>query len=143
MTFSPNDPLRITCHICFFHLCGSSRQELVVSRLAYVHNIVQEVACFRGKVWRTYDQIFRSQAASDKSMDGTTTSLSLMVASSQRKPQVLYATKLTICCHHVLWLLYLLCTFIGPMQTIHQIINGPLTCHPSSWMGLPAMCVMV
>ncbi len=57
--------------------------ELVVSRLAYMRNLVREATRFGGEGWRTYDYVFRSQAATDKSTEWTTTNPSLMLAYMQ------------------------------------------------------------
>ncbi len=56
---------------------------LVVSRLAYMRNIIREATRFGGDGWRTYDYVFRSQAAADASTDWTTTNPSLMLAYMQ------------------------------------------------------------
>ena len=48
-----------------------------------MHNIIQEAARFGGDEWQTYDYVFRSQAATDLSMDWTTTNPSLMLAYMQ------------------------------------------------------------
>lgn len=62
---------------------AQAHPELVVSRLAYMRNLVREATRFGGEGWRTYDYVFRSQAATDKSTEWTTTNPSLMLAYMQ------------------------------------------------------------
>ena len=59
---------------------AEARPDLTKSRLAYMRNIVREAGRFGGDGWKTYDYIFRSQAAADQSLDWSELNPSLMLA---------------------------------------------------------------
>ena len=69
------------CVATYVHVVvlSQAHPELVVSRLAYMRNIVWEANRFGGDGWRTYDYVFRSQAAANTCIDWTTTNPSLML----------------------------------------------------------------
>lgn len=78
-------------------ILSQAHPELVVSRLAYMGNLMKEASRFGGEGWRTYDHIFRSQAAADTSKDWTELSPSLMLSYMHQGqgPPARYATKPT------------------------------------------------
>ena len=66
-----------TTHIA---IMAEVRTDLIKCRLAYMHNTVTEASRFGGDGWKTYDYVFWSQAAVDKSMDWTELNPSMMMA---------------------------------------------------------------
>ena len=67
----------------YIAILSVAHPSLVVSRLAYMRNIIREASRFGGDGWRTYDYVFRSQAAADSSMDWASTNPSLLLAYMQ------------------------------------------------------------
>ena len=56
--------------VTYIAIVAQARPELVIGRLAYLCNIMREAyRVVGGDGWRTYDHVFRNQAAADHSLD--------------------------------------------------------------------------
>ena len=67
-------------------IMAEMRPDLIKSRLAYMCNIVREASRFGGDGWKTYDYVFRSQAAVDPSMDWAELNPSMLMAFMAARP---------------------------------------------------------
>ena len=70
----------------YIAIMAEVRPDLLKSRLAYMRNIVREASRFGGDGWKTYDYVFRSQAAVDPSMDWAELNPSMMMAFMAARP---------------------------------------------------------
>ena len=59
------------CFAAYTAVLGTKHPDLVHSRLAYMAMLIAEERRYGGEGWRTYDSIFRQQAADDDSVDWT------------------------------------------------------------------------
>ena len=79
----------------YIAILAEARPDLVKSRLAYLRNIVREASRFGGDGWKTYDYVFRSQAAVDQHMDWADLNPSMMMAFMATRP----STQARLLCH--------------------------------------------
>ena len=70
----------------YIAILAEARPDLVKSRLAYLRNIVREASRFGGDGWKTYNYVFRSQAAVDQHMDWADLNPSMMMAFMATRP---------------------------------------------------------
>ncbi len=72
-SFGQRDISSITSWACAFvtyiAVLAQKSTELIPSRLAYLRNIMREAYRTVGEGWRTYDYVFRNQAAADPSLE--------------------------------------------------------------------------
>ncbi len=83
-SFGQKEVSSITSWACAFTsylaILAQAKPELVTGRLAYLRNMMREAYRLGGEGWRTYDYVFRNQAAADTSLDWFELVLSLSLA---------------------------------------------------------------
>ena len=67
-------------------IISQAHPNLTISRLAYMRNILREANRLGGSGWRTYDYVFRSQAAVDTTMDWAELNPTLALSYLQHTP---------------------------------------------------------
>ena len=70
----------------YIAILSQAHPELTISRLAYMRNILREASRLGGQGWRTYDYVFRSQAAVDFAIDWSELNPALALSYLQQLP---------------------------------------------------------